>query len=433
MPELGLRAVLVAVLLVASVAAVTPTTTATQFADGEQRSYMPHERENFSNNWTITWKDGEGDTGDPDNDPWGTQGGQYAYYPGQRDVQFYSFSRRFPIDYLPIGNLTVAAPAAQNSTCETTQARAFGVDRDNDQPGTETEPQNSLIPSYTAEIPQVRDDGKNVTTYSFYSEGEPGFGNDNSFDLYKEDEIVASLADCYDQPDVPGWYRWVGGINGSNDGDPDDTTWQPEQWYGNDPGEYAVTYSHWYWICQCENRQDAIEKMGPPPTQNQDAPGWWWFDRTPMTTDVALVAYDVDGDGIPDPVYNDKTTDPADYWSSQANEEGNDYWEAGNWQERQSRAEGSSQPTPTAEGTDTPTPTDGGATTPTPTEDGAATTPTPTDGGATTPTPTDGGMTTPTDDGGPATPTQQNNQPGFGIIVAVVALIGAALIGLRRR
>jgi PGF-CTERM protein len=69
--------------------------------------------------------------------------------------------------------------------------------------------------------------------------------------------------------------------------------------------------------------------------------------------------------------------------------------------------------------------------TPTPTDDGTPTDGTPTDDGTPTPTPT--ATPTPTDDGSP-TPTDETTTttPGFGAVVALVALIGAALLALRR-
>jgi PGF-CTERM protein len=73
------------------------------------------------------------------------------------------------------------------------------------------------------------------------------------------------------------------------------------------------------------------------------------------------------------------------------------------------------------ETTDTPTETD----TPTPTETDDST-PTPTETDDSTPTPDDG-TDTPT-----PTETTTTTTPGFGAVVAVLALLGAALLALRR-
>lgn len=91
--------------------------------------------------------------------------------------------------------------------------------------------------------------------------------------------------------------------------------------------------------------------------------------------------------------------------------------------------------TPTATATPTDTPTESATATPTPTETPTVTT-TPTVSPTATATPTDEGVitpSTPTSPGGPETTTGTGGQPGFGAVVAVVALLGGALLLTRRR
>jgi len=97
-------------------------------------------------------------------------------------------------------------------------------------------------------------------------------------------------------------------------------------------------------------------------------------------------------------------------------------------------------PTPTEEPTPTPTPTP--EPTPTPTEEPTPTpteepTPTPTE--EPTPTPTEEPTPTPTDEPDSPTPTDEpettttsDSGPGFGIVAALIAMLGAALLAARR-
>lgn len=71
------------------------------------------------------------------------------------------------------------------------------------------------------------------------------------------DEIVVSFDSCLINADDPGWYQMNIYFNGTS---PD--------------GEYVETQhdSHYYAVCDCESRQEAVEVLGPPPSQQDETP-----------------------------------------------------------------------------------------------------------------------------------------------------------------
>jgi PGF-CTERM protein len=186
-----------------------------------------------------------------------------------------------------------------------------------------------------------------------------------------EDQIVAGVEDCYKNPDEPGWYQWYGYSNGTG----------PE-------GETRRTEltTHYFPICNCSNESAAREQLGPPPSEQDGS-------ATPTATPTT-----------PTPTPNPNATPTPTLTPT---------------------------PTPTA----TPTPTDSGDTggsadsTPTRSGDSGDSTPTRTDSAGDdgdTPTATQAGG------GGGGTPTIGSG-PGFGAVAALVALVGGALLALRRR
>lgn len=69
-----------------------------------------------------------------------------------------------------------------------------------------------------------------------------------------EDRFVSAQQDCYDNPDAAGWYRVASlGVVEFENG----TTARSEE----------PTFSHWFFVCECEDRQAAVETLGPPPSE----------------------------------------------------------------------------------------------------------------------------------------------------------------------
>lgn len=206
----------------------------------------------------------------------------------------------------------------------------------------------------------------------FYREQQTFGAGPTNISVY--DQIVARSEGCYDNPEEAGWYRVYGQIFGSTNGD-------------TETDHLEVDYSNWVWICDCENRTEAERTLGPAP-------------------DNSVEAYKAPAGG--NGTGNGTSPTPT----------------------------ASTPPSPTASPTVSPTEGgDGDGDTLTPTETEITTfTETGTATGSPTATPTSGGdgdgdsgvktrTPSPTDEGG----------PGFGAVLAVVALLAAAMLALRRR
>jgi len=219
-------------------------------------------------NFTVEWRASENTTGDPQS-------------PVAGPVNVQAVARGFPVSLTPVGNLTIVRPGPHlnRKRCpaigerpgvgnEKLEAETFGIDRNDDE----------LVQNHTdvtfdnIEIFRrfTQEDGLHTGWIDFADEGEPvgaGWGG-SSIDIFTEDEVVFELHECLKQSTRQGWYRWYGNVNGSNDGNPDDTgggDWNTEDWWGDDPDESAAVYSHWYYVCECENRTDAERTLGVPP------------------------------------------------------------------------------------------------------------------------------------------------------------------------
>lgn len=128
------------------------------------------------------------------------------------------------------------------SSCGAGNAAAYGLDRGNDDSGTGTDV--SLLSA--AKTLQFRDGGINTAYYKENAlAGEP-------ITVNVEDQVIASLNDCQQNPSEPGWYRAFARSNGSTQMDTQT--------------DFAVATTDYTYICEgCDSRQDAIEKLGPPP------------------------------------------------------------------------------------------------------------------------------------------------------------------------
>lgn len=270
---------------------------------------------------------------------------------GNANHYSYGFSENHTIHYIEI-----RSPDFNFGDCSSANARAFGIDRGNNDSGTHTD--ESLLDAY--QDSWYEDDR---ITLEFYKEPGELTGKPRNVTVY--DEIVARQEGCIDNPPDPGWYRVFGKINGS-------TTNDTETDFAN------VAYTNWIYICDCDNRQQAENQLGPAPAETEEA-------------------YSESGEG-----------------PSGGGGDGD--------------GDGTDTPTPTV--TQTPTPGDGdGTDTPTPT-----TTQTGTD--TETVTTTTGGTTETTaggDDGGDQSTRTEENQPGFGAVIALVALLAIAAVAQRRR
>jgi PGF-CTERM protein len=230
------------------------------------------------------------------------------------------------------------------ANCGTDDGETLGIDRGSTYDGYETdESLKNNIKRFSA--------GEDVFELEF--NGENDFGASTHLD--DGDEFV-SVATCLTNPDEPGWYRIKGTTTGVT-ADGERVTFGSE--------------SHYFWIGNFENEEEARAELGPPPSEPQSTP-------TPT----------------PEP-----TAEPSSGNGSDTESEG----------EPAGTNEVTPTPTATAVATETPEP---GPTTPT-----AEPTPTPTppqwEGQVVqSPTPGDG--------------------PGFGPAVAGLSLLATALLVRRR-
>lgn len=256
------------------------------------------------------------------------------------------------------------------STCEAGDTNAFGVDRGNDDAGTKTDV--SLLTSYKSYTSTP-----NQIQIAYYKEdalaGSP-------IRINVEDQIVAKQSNCYNNPTEAGWYRVSGMINGSTKMDTNT--------------DYTIQAGTQYiYVCECSSREEAREKLGPPPNEQGGSQS-----STPEPT------------ATPTP-------------------------------EQRATAAQTATVTATAEATSTPRQQTATATASNPQADDQTPTPQttatvgsnseqPSESG---PQPNDGPQPSTTEQPSvPTTPTLAEG-PGFGALFAVLALVGAALVALRRR
>ncbi|WP_255149933.1 hypothetical protein [Halorarius halobius] len=274
--------------------------------------------------------------------------------------------------------IVVTSPDFGFGNCEPSDTNAFGIDRGNDNEGTQTD--ESLLTSYKS-----YNSKPNAIQIAYYKEDALAGG---PVRINVEDQIVAAQTACYDNPEQSGWYRVDGMINGSTKMDTQT--------------DYTIqAATQWIYVCDCSSREEARQTLGPPPGADSGSSG---------------------GSSTPD-----------------------------------------STATPSATATPTPTPDAGSSTTPassdTPTPQRSTATPADEpaagggggDGGSDSGGSDDGSTggaartatqqradadrparRTTTDGSVPVTPTVAEG-PGFGTLLALVALVGAGLVVLGRR
>jgi PGF-CTERM protein len=257
-------------------------------------------------------------------------------------------------DLRTLERTTAVYEAGSWANCGSSDGEILGVDRGSTRPGYETdESLKSNVKRFSA--------GEDVFELEFY--GEDDFGASTHLDA--GDEFV-SVATCIKNPDEPGWYQISGSTTGVTEN-----------------GE-RVTFgdeSHYFWIGNFENEQEARAELGPPPSEPQQTP-------TPTPQQVTETG------------------------STNGSESGSDGTESGTTEENEDEdaAGDRTTETPTPRPTETVAPASARTERPTatPTETAAEW-----DGAVVrTPTPGDG--------------------PGFGPLVALLSLLAVALFVRRR-
>ena len=93
-------------------------------------------------------------------------------------------------------------------------------------------------------------------------------------EIYHGDRFVSAQRECLDSPDAAGWYRFAS-IN------------QGEFENGTEVSQDVPTFSHWFYVCECANREEAVETLGPPPSEEGKTSGGGGEGETPTPTAAA--------------------------------------------------------------------------------------------------------------------------------------------------
>ncbi|WP_286672165.1 PGF-CTERM sorting domain-containing protein [Halorarius halobius] len=131
--------------------------------------------------------------------------------------------------------------------CAATNIDTFGIDRDNDQPGTATD-------EGLAQYVESSEVGEDEFVANFY-EKDAAFGT--STNLAAGDEFVSVTENCFDNPGDPGWYQIQSSIGGT----------APNGTYIE-----ATDVSHYFYVCDCAGEQAARQQLGPPPSEPTPTP-----------------------------------------------------------------------------------------------------------------------------------------------------------------
>jgi PGF-CTERM protein len=173
------------------------------------------------------------------------------------------------LEYLEVRN-----EAMDWSNCDSPNTAVFGIDRGNNNSGTQTDTdllQHMKNSNFHA-------DGIEVTFFEEGDFGEPTYIN-------PEDAIISvqgagsSGGPCFTMPEEPGWYQIQGMIEG--------TTYDGET-------VQVEANSHYFPICEgCHDNDTAYEKLGPPPSQQTSGGA---ATPTPTATATATPTPDDGGD-----------------------------------------------------------------------------------------------------------------------------------------
>ena len=147
------------------------------------------------------------------------------------------------------------------SACDTDNTEAFGIDRGNDNEGTQYD--EDLVSRQKTN--EFRDDGIVINFYEFED-----FGGDPPY-MAPEDAIVAAqgagsaAGPCLTLTDEPGWYRIAAFMNATvADNGPDE---QPSE----DADRVSLElHSNYLYVCECDSEEEAREQLGAPPNEQDD-------------------------------------------------------------------------------------------------------------------------------------------------------------------
>lgn len=178
--------------------------------------------------------------------------GDYDRQPGIEDASYKTFSKppkEAEFDgFRYLGYSVLEWNAGTLGNCGITDNEVAGIDRYNDDPGTEIDE-------------DVRDniEGQPVSNEDriVIDFDDPGKIGHQPVYMNTTDEFVSHVTNCRGNPDQPGWYQLTGTING--------TTWSDEH-------VERTTNSHYFYICDCTSYDEAVASIGPPPSRETATP-----------------------------------------------------------------------------------------------------------------------------------------------------------------
>jgi hypothetical protein len=157
------------------------------------------------------------------------------------------------------------------SDCAPSDTDAFGVDRNGTYEGERriNDSATESVKSFSKDADargeyerQYGPEGRLATTDWAYVErlrvawyAPEDFGA--PLELRHGDRFVSAQRGCLDNPDAAGWYRFAS-IN------------TVELRNGTEITQDRPTFSHWFYVCDCGNREAAVETLGPPPSEDDD-------------------------------------------------------------------------------------------------------------------------------------------------------------------
>jgi len=262
----------VGVLVVLVVAALVPAAGSGVSASSTQQV---DDNEPSSVNFTVTWSRSPRmpERFDPQSPG--------AFYPNVTAT-----ARGFPVNLTPLGNITVGTPEGQrSSSCVDSNHRDTDYTLGHRFETFQIAQNETSFITLKDDINHIglyrQEDGTNIFWFNILREGRSTGTMDGpppKNNVWNISTITVKLEECVAHPEQPGWYRWYGHINGSNDGRPsalgaddddqreDDTAdWRTDNWWGDDSEDAGAAYSHWYYVCNCSDRQDAEQTLGLPP------------------------------------------------------------------------------------------------------------------------------------------------------------------------
>ena len=198
-----------------------------------------------------------------------------------------AFTEQDAEEGLYIDYIIIDADWIDYSECTTENTAAFGIDRGDDDEGTEYD--EDLVQKQKEA--NFRDDGITVEFYNWED-----LGGDPPY-MAPEDAIVAQQGEgsaggpCMTMTSEPGWYRIDGFLNGT----------VADNGQGEQPSEDAEqvgvrTKSTYFYVCECDSDEEAREQLGPPP--NEEGSGDASSDdeeSTPAPTEDGEASSDEEG------------------------------------------------------------------------------------------------------------------------------------------